>query len=242
MHKKKGYEACDAGRESKIFQSSLRQSFQLDLYGSIHAIQYQLKCLKNLAELLKGHRPDCAASSFTMALRKPTLGRLLLNAGQQIRHYAAPGEGSIPPAKQKYVPTSGTYPKGFFAASAHVGVKASNTKFDDLALVASETPCAGAAVFTKNKFQAAPVTVSRDMLQRRQGKGIRAVVVNSGCANAVTGKGGIEDAIKMGEETDRCFDEDYNKDKGGSSTIVMSTGVIGQRYVIICIWLLESMN
>jgi glutamate N-acetyltransferase/amino-acid N-acetyltransferase len=168
-----------------------------------------------------------------MSLRNPTLGRFLLNARQQIRHYAAPGEGSIPPAKQKYVPANGTYPKGFLAASAHVGVKASNTKFDDLTLIASETPCAGAAVFTKNKFQAAPVTVSRDMLQRRRGNGIRAVVVNSGCANAVTGKGGIEDAIRMGEETDKCFDEDYNKDEGGSRTVVMSTGVIGQRYVIV---------
>ncbi|KIW09628.1 arginine biosynthesis ArgJ, mitochondrial [Verruconis gallopava] len=167
-----------------------------------------------------------------MALRKLTFPRLLLNAGQQVRNYAAPGEGTIPPTKQKYVPTSGTYPKGFLAASAHVGVKASNTKFDDLALVASETPCAGAAVFTRNKFQAAPVTVSREMLQRRRGNGIRAVIVNSGCANAVTGKGGLEDAIKMAEETDRCFDENYSKDDGGSRTVVMSTGVIGQRLPI----------
>jgi len=93
--------------------------------------------------------------------------------------------------------------------------------------VASETPCAGAAVFTKNKFQAAPVTVTRDMLARRGGSGIRAVVVNSGCANAVTGRGGIEDAVKMGEETDRCFSGEG--DGLGSGTIVMSTGVIGQR-------------
>jgi len=56
------------------------------------------------------------------------------------------------------------------------------------------------------------------------------VVVNSGCANAVTGKGGIEDAWKMGEETDKCFREESASDDGkGSRTIVMSTGVIGQR-------------
>ena len=42
-------------------------------------------------------------------------------------------------------------------------------------------------------------------------------------------KAGMEDAVKMGEETDKCFDEDYDKDEGGSRTIVMSTGVIGQR-------------
>lgn len=152
----------------------------------------------------------------------------------QVRTYAAPGEGTIPAAKKKYVPTSGTYPLGFKAGSAHVGVKASNTRFDDLALIASDTPCAGAAVFTTNKFQAAPVTVSREMLKRRKGDGVRAVIVNSGCANAVTGKGGIEDAIAMGQETDQCFISDSNgEDDGqGSRSVVMSTGVIGQRLPI----------
>lgn len=76
------------------------------------------------------------------------------------------------------------------------------------------------------------MTVSRDLLVRRQGEGIRAVVVNSGCANAVTGKGGIEDAMKMGEETDRLFDEKFAEDGKGGRTMVMSTGVIGQRYDI----------
>jgi glutamate N-acetyltransferase/amino-acid N-acetyltransferase len=165
-----------------------------------------------------------------MALRTQSFKRFAVNVNSQIRHYSAPGEAAIPPAKAKYVPSSGTYPKGFLASSAHVGVKASNTKFDDLALIASEIPCAGAAVFTKNKFQAAPVTVTRDMLQRRRGNGVRSVVVNSGCANAVTGKGGIEDAVRMGEETDKLFDENYNSDDNGSRTMVMSTGVIGQRY------------
>lgn len=168
-----------------------------------------------------------------MASIPPAAKRFIVHVNRQIRRYSAPGEGAIPPAKQKYVPTSGTYPKGFLASSAHVGVKPSNTRFDDLALIASETPCSGAAVFTQNKFQAAPVTQSRDMLRRRGGGGIRAVVVNSGCANAVTGKGGIEDAWKMGEETDKCFREESPSDDGkGSRTIVMSTGVIGQRYCL----------
>ncbi|KAF2087010.1 Arginine biosynthesis bifunctional protein ArgJ beta chain [Saccharata proteae CBS 121410] len=166
-----------------------------------------------------------------MASPRPAgIGRLSSSVKQFVRNYSAPGEGSIPPNKQKYVPSSGTYPKGFLAASAHVGVKASNTRFDDLALIASEKPCAGAAVFTKNKFQAAPVTVSRDMLKRREGSGIRAIVVNSGCANAVTGKGGIEDAIAMGETADQCFEK--QDDGKGSRTVVMSTGVIGQRLPI----------
>ena len=112
-------------------------------------------------------------------------------------------------------------------SGTHVGVKPTNKNTPDLAFLASETPCAAAAVFTKNKFQAAPVTVSRDMLKRRNNTGIRSVIVNSGCANAVTGKGGMEDAEKMGAEADRCFNTP--SDGKGGSTIVMSTGVIGQR-------------
>lgn len=163
-----------------------------------------------------------------MASSRPsTLQRFMPAMKNFVRNYSAPGEGSIPPAKQKYIPTSGTYPKGFLASSAHVGVKASNTRFDDLCLIASETPCSGAAVFTTNKFQAAPVTVSRDMLKARSGAGIRSVVVNSGCANAVTGKGGIEDAVAMGQKADECFGGE--SDGKGSRSIVMSTGVIGQR-------------
>lgn len=149
----------------------------------------------------------------------------------QVRSYSAPGDGNIPTAKKKYVPTSGTYPLGFKTGSAHVGVKASNTRFDDLALIASDTPCAAAAVFTTNKFQAAPVTVSREVLKKRNGDGVRAVVINSGCANAVTGKGGIQDAVRMGSETDRCF-SNAQDDGQGSRSIVMSTGVIGQRLPI----------
>jgi glutamate N-acetyltransferase/amino-acid N-acetyltransferase len=174
---------------------------------------------------------------FNMSFTRPHprfIARTNRILSAQVRYYAAPGEGIIPPARKKYVPTSGTYPLGFKAGSAHVGVKASNTRFDDLALIASDTPCAGAAVFTTNKFQAAPVTVSRDMLKKRKGEGVRAVIVNSGCANAVTGRGGIEDAISMGKETDNCFIEDNNgEDDGqGSRSVVMSTGVIGQRLPI----------
>lgn len=146
----------------------------------------------------------------------------------QTRTYAAPGSGSIPPSKAQYIPSSGTYPKGFLVGSAHVGVKASNTRFDDLALITSETPCSAAAVFTQNSFQAAPVTVSRETIKRRGGEGIRAVVVNSGCANAVTGRGGVEDAERMGRETDVCLGEEGTGWEG-SRTVVMSTGVIGQR-------------
>lgn len=77
------------------------------------------------------------------------------------------------------MPESGTYPKGFFASAVHVGVKASNKQFPDLAIIASETPCSAAAVFTKNKVRAAPVTVSKAMLDGRHGEGFRAISINA---------------------------------------------------------------
>ena len=156
--------------------------------------------------------------------------RGLRSLNSQIRHYSAPIDGSIPATKQKYVPTSGTYPQGFLVSGTHVGVKPSNTRFPDLALIASEKPCSGAAVFTKNKFQAAPVTVSRDTLHSRNGDGIRAIVINAGCANAVTGEGGLKDAQSMASTVDACFPA--SSASTPSSTLVMSTGVIGQRLPI----------
>ncbi|KAI4192487.1 MAG: hypothetical protein LQ346_004286 [Caloplaca aetnensis] len=155
-----------------------------------------------------------------------------VNFNHYIRNYSAPVAGAIPLSKQKYVPTSGTYPKGFLASGIYVGVKPANTQFPDLALLASETPCSGAAVFTKNKFQAAPVTVSRQVLEHRSGEGIRAIIINSGCANAVTGKGGLDDASAMGYAVDTCFNSSRSSTPGSGSTLVMSTGVIGQRLPI----------
>ncbi|PBP24146.1 arginine biosynthesis ArgJ 1(Mitochondrion) [Diplocarpon rosae] len=169
------------------------------------------------------------STSAVTRLVQPRIPPLSLSISDS-RYYSAPIDGAIPAAKQKYVPSSGTYPKGFLVSGIHVGVKPTNKSTPDLAFLASETPCAAAAVFTKNKFQAAPVTVSRNMLKRRSNNGVRSIIVNSGCANAVTGKGGMEDAEKMGAEADKCFDQPADT-KGGSS-IVMSTGVIGQRLPI----------
>ncbi|KAL8818612.1 MAG: hypothetical protein Q9223_002792 [Gallowayella weberi] len=159
---------------------------------------------------------------------------------EHIRSYSAPVSGAIPASKQKYVLTSGTYPKGFLATGIHVGVKPTNTQTLDLALLVSEVPCPGAAVFTKNKFQAAPVVISRQVLNRCSGEGIRAIIINSGCANAVTGKGGLEDASSMGRAVDKCFQHpskstplpQQDSNSAPSSTLVMSTGVIGQRLPI----------
>lgn len=117
-------------------------------------------------------------------------------------------------------------------SGTHVGIKPSNSHFPDLALLTSELPCSAAAVFTKNKFQAAPVIVSQETLQKRSGEGIRAIIINAGCANAVTGKRGLEDAVSMGKTLDSALPPVPQPDTDISSSLVMSTGVIGQRLPI----------
>src|SRR5437764_5998251 len=82
-----------------------------------------------------------------------------------------------------------TTPRGFQAAGVSAGIKASGAA--DLALIVSDVPAAAAAVFTTNKAQAAPVIVAREHLAR-SGRVARAVIVNSGCANACTGDEGID--------------------------------------------------
>ena len=114
---------------------------------------------------------------------------------------------------------------GFLVSGTHVGIKPTNTRLPDLALLVSEKPCTAAAVFTKNICQAAPVAISRETLQKRSGNGIRALIINAGCANAVTGKGGLKDAAAMAN----TVDSHLLPSEKDSSTLVMSTGVIGQR-------------
>lgn len=143
-----------------------------------------------------------------------------------LRAYSS-SASSATQSKSRFVPQDGTYPKDFRVSGLHCGVKKNGKP--DLSVVVSESVCNGAAVFTKNVFQAAPVTVSRKAVEDRSGRGIRAIVTNSGCANAVTGSGGMEDARSMGKTLDALL--------GGSkdelpSTLVMSTGVIGQRLPI----------
>ena len=83
---------------------------------------------------------------------------------------------------------------GFRATGVHCGLKKDSAL--DLALVASDAPCRGAAVFTTNRVQAAPVVLDREIL-RSNGEALRAVAINAGCANACTGAEGMEDARRM---------------------------------------------
>jgi glutamate N-acetyltransferase / amino-acid N-acetyltransferase len=84
-----------------------------------------------------------------------------------------------------------TAPEGFTAAGVAAGIKVSGAL--DIALIVAEEPASVAAVFTTNQVQAAPVLVSREHVTASLGRA-RAVVVNSGCANACTGAQGLATA------------------------------------------------
>ena len=111
-----------------------------------------------------------------------------------------------------------TSPRGFRAAGIAAGIKASQAM--DLALLVSDTDAQAAAVFTTNRAVAAPVLVSREHLARSAGIA-RAIVVNSGCANACTGSPGLQAARDMAAETARLVSCPVEQ------VLVASTGVIG---------------
>lgn len=117
-------------------------------------------------------------------------------------------------------PISGgiTAPRGFRAAGVACGIKA-NGKLD-LALIVSDAVASAAAVFTTNKAVAAPVVISREHLAATRGQS-RAVVCNSGCANACTGDAGSRVARLMTAEVARALGCDAEE------VLVASTGVIG---------------
>ena len=123
-------------------------------------------------------------------------------------------------ANIKAIPGGATTPKGFSAAAVYTAIKKRENKKPDVAILYSELPCSCAACFTTNKFCAAPVILDREILKK--GKA-RAVVVNSGNANAATGKQGIEDALTVEREAEKLLG------LGEDEVFVSSTGVIGQR-------------
>ena len=110
-----------------------------------------------------------------------------------------------------------TAPRGFQAAGIHCGIKKPGIL--DLALCLSEVSGPIAGVFTKNRVVAAPVVLDRRHLQGRQG---RAIIVNSGNANACTGKLGLVAAETMATTVARHFDIPVTQ------VFVGSTGVIGR--------------
>jgi len=112
-----------------------------------------------------------------------------------------------------------TAPQGFRSAAVHCGIKAAAGTLD-LAIIAADAAVPAAGLFTTNLAQAAPVLVSKRHLSQTGGMA-RAIVVNSGCANACTGDQGLSDAARMAADLASalsCRPE---------HVLVASTGVIG---------------
>lgn len=116
----------------------------------------------------------------------------------------------------KIIPGRGvSAPLGFKTGGTACGIKASGKK--DLGLVLSESPASVAAAFTRNQVVAAPVVACRENI----GETARAIIVNSGNANACTGRQGLEDAWSMIDLAAGGLGIDPG------AVLVASTGVIG---------------
>ena len=113
-----------------------------------------------------------------------------------------------------------TSPSGFVAGTSYGGIN-KHARFGlDVAILLSEYPCSAAGVFTRNQVKAAPVLFCHSRLPSEN---IRAIIINSGCANAGTGGEGLRDAGEMAS---------IAGDKAGISAgevLATSTGVIGKR-------------
>ena len=142
-------------------------------------------------------------------------------------------------------------PKGFVVSSTYAGIKAAiSPKPDgnqnlaskpsnpnpkpDLALIVSTVPAAAAGTFTRNVFKAAPVVVSNQVLldgaKSDSGARVQSVLVNSGCANAVTGTQGMADAqtcVELVKKNLAPHPGLAQAAQGGRETLLLSTGVIG---------------
>ncbi|MGM0682431.1 MAG: bifunctional glutamate N-acetyltransferase/amino-acid acetyltransferase ArgJ [Thermodesulfobacteriota bacterium] len=106
---------------------------------------------------------------------------------------------------------------GFKAGAVKAGIRGKDRL--DLGLIYSEVPAAAAGVFTTNRVKAAPVQL--DIIKLREGEG-RAVVVNSGVANACTGAAGLENARKTVSLAAKHLGIAENQ------VLISSTGVIGE--------------
>jgi glutamate N-acetyltransferase/amino-acid N-acetyltransferase len=110
-------------------------------------------------------------------------------------------------------------PAGFLASGVRSGVRKKNGA--DLALIVAPKGADAAAIFTKNRFQAAPVVLSRAALKKSGGR-VRGVVVNAGCANAITGVPGTRAAERVRDRAAEVLG------CPPSEIFLASTGVIGQ--------------
>ncbi|HEX79062.1 MAG TPA: bifunctional glutamate N-acetyltransferase/amino-acid acetyltransferase ArgJ [Dehalococcoidia bacterium] len=116
-----------------------------------------------------------------------------------------------------------TSAKGFSAGGTCAGIKKSPKNALDLGIIYSKAPCITAGMFTKNNMKSAHVLLCQ---KRLPSNAIRALVVNSGCANAGTGKQGINNALSMASSTAERLGI------AAEEVLVASTGIIGKQLPI----------
>lgn len=111
-------------------------------------------------------------------------------------------------------------PLGFRTSAVAADIKGNKKGRLDLGILLSDMPCNVAGVFTKNMVKAAPVISSQNLINNSE---MRGIIVNSGNANACTGKVGLEDVATIR----RHFEKNFKLP--GNSLFMSSTGVIGVR-------------
>lgn len=121
-------------------------------------------------------------------------------------------------ARIETVPGGATAPEGFVSAGVSCGIR--HEGVPDLGLLVSERACRAAGVFTRNAVRGAPLGVTREAVD--EGPGVRAVVVNSGIANAATGRRGVEAAYQTQAAAAGLLG------LANEEVAVASTGVIGE--------------
>jgi glutamate N-acetyltransferase/amino-acid N-acetyltransferase len=138
----------------------------------------------------------------------------------------------------KQIPGSICAPLGFKCASVFCDIKKLGTgkgsekgRKNDLALIVSDLPAAVAGMFTTNQVCAAPVKVSMTVARRDFARGI---VVNSGNANACTGKQGMRDARMMARLAASSVAALYEGRKSDGSAVIDRRYKIGERHVLVC--------
>ncbi|MCD6219903.1 bifunctional glutamate N-acetyltransferase/amino-acid acetyltransferase ArgJ [Candidatus Calescamantes bacterium] len=110
-------------------------------------------------------------------------------------------------------------PRGFKFSGISCGIKKKKKK-KDLALIYATQTCIACGMFTQNKFKAYPVLIDIERLKKGEAQ---VILVNSGCANALTGKEGREDALEISRELASLLKIEE------SHLLLASTGTIGER-------------
>ena len=173
-------------------------------------------------ELLRHHRPRRPRQAdYDQLLGQPDQrGVRRCRAKFQFDVWISGDHGTVTqpaPSITNVAPQPIGLPQGFRASGVYCGIKRNTSKLD-LSLVVSDRPAVAAGVYTRNRVVAASVTLNRS---RTPSSVMRAIVINSGNANACTGQRGLDDARQMTRQTAEACGV------SPESVLVMSTGVIG---------------